>query len=158
MTHKAAAFIVDALESCSGPYSIQHLEFAGTDLGELGVRRVCELLCANPHLKFVALGSVSDPALKIIAESMPNFVGVQTLCFECPQEKKWSKESINAFTTAFKHNEILMEIKIEEDNAKGFTKELKFYAQQNRKKAELNKYLDETQKTPSTEKIFASVT
>lgn len=157
MTHKAAAFVADALEFHGDAYCMQHLEFAGTELGELGVRRVCEVLCANPHLKFVALGSVSDSALQVIAESMPNFVGVQTLCFECPQEKKWSKESMNAFTAAFKNNEVLMEVKIEGNNAKGFTKELQFHAQQNRKKTELKKYLKETQSAQSTEKLFASV-
>jgi len=158
MSHKAAVFIVDALESHSKPYEIRHLEFAGINLGELGIRRICELLCTNPHLKLVVIGTVSDPALKIIAESIPSFVGVQTLSFEYPVEKKWSKENMNAFIEAFKENEVLMDVKVEGENAKGFVKELQFHAQHNRKKAELSKYLDLTQKMGSTEKIFECVT
>ena len=38
MTYKTAVFIVDGLQSSPTPYPIAHLDFAGINLGELGVR------------------------------------------------------------------------------------------------------------------------
>ena len=154
MSHKTAVFLAEAIESHEIPYPIQCIELAGIDLGDLGIRRISELLCTNPELKMIMIGPVSDAGLKIMAEHMPNFLGLQTLCFECAPETKWNKETMAAFIGSFKKNEVLMDVKVEGENAKGFVKELEYHALENRKKANMKNHFDISM---VAEKIFACV-
>jgi len=159
MTYKTAVCLAEALESHKTAYPIQFLEFAGIDVGELGMRRLCELLTKNDQIKMLVAGIVKGNALLILAEHVENFVGLQTLHFEEPntEHNNWDKKTLNEFITGFRKSEVLLDVKVEPTHNKEFPKEINFYAELNRKNAELKKHLEESNDPENSEKFFSSI-
>ncbi len=159
ITHKTAVFIADALESHAEDYPMLHLEFAGIDLGTLGLRRLCELFCKNGQTKLAILGRVGDAELRVLGEFVERFVGLQTLQFEEKSDDRWSKAAMDLFVAGFRKSESLLDVKVglADEKNKSFANELRFYGEANRKKAELKEHLDKDDDVQLVEKQFSSI-
>ena len=104
----------------------------------------------------LVLGKVNEGALKILGECASKFIGLQALFFEECKEERWTKATMASFVESFRKSEVLLEVKVslvDTQNAV-FAKELKFYAEENRKKGLLKSYLEESQDRLAIEKQF----
>jgi hypothetical protein len=107
----------------------------------------------------LVLGKVTEGALKILGEYASKFIGLETLFFEECKDDRWSKESKALFVESFRKSEVLLDAKvtlIDNTNAT-FVKELKFYAEENRKKGLLKTYLEGNADSLAIEKQFACI-
>ena len=160
MTHKAGVFIAEALEIHSPSYPMEVIDFEGIDLGDLGIRRLCEMLSVNSEIKMLAAGIVSQSALLILAEYADKFAGLQALSFEEPKDEcsKWNKEGMHKFVEGFRKSDVLLDVRANCSEANAtFVSEILFCAEQNRKRAELKRHLEESQDFENSEHLFSCI-
>jgi len=107
----------------------------------------------------VVLGQVAEDGLRALGEHVEKFVGLQALQFEESKCKRWTKESMNLFVEGFKKSEVLLDVKLSllDETNKKFACEIQFYAEANRKKAELKRHLGENEDEKVLDKFFTSL-
>lgn len=172
ITYKTAEFIAECLKSHAKTYPILHLEFAGCDLGELGIRQLCELLEQNDSIKLIDFGKVEDKGLKLLGDYASKFIAIETIQFQESEKGKWSKDSMNNFIQGLKNSDVILDVKVELiDNAswksdtktqdkiqnEKFVKEIQFYAEINRKKLESKKHIEEWSNAQIVDKQFECI-
>jgi hypothetical protein len=97
---KTAQYIGEVLIN-NPEYDIEELNFKGNQLEEYGLRRLIAATVANPHIKKLKLGIISDFGLDLLTTDLLN-TSLVKLEFEEDADHPFSERVRDRFVDAFK--------------------------------------------------------